>query len=279
MGLITSVSLPDASTRHVVELGTQAERLGFERCWVADSGPSVRDAFVTLAAMALATRTIRLGPFGVCPNTRHPALVTAAVSTLQELSDGRAFLGLGSSDRNTSDSLGIDGSRPVRAMREALHICRSLRTGDAIDYQGKHFSVTGATVPFADAAMEIWLAAQRPKMLRLAGELADAVVLHEINRHELSDAVRVVREAGARVGHTPRLCWSAAIITSEAEMAALAQRGPDRVDVLRGTPEQCASELGELMSTHGIDEFILPITELRFAVDAMESGMDVLGRI
>ncbi len=279
MGLIASVGLPDASTRHLVELGRQAEHLGFERCWVADGGPSARDVFVTLAAMALSTRTIRLGPFGVCPDTRHPALATAAVSTLQELSDGRAFLGLGTCDRDTLDSLGIDGSHPVRAMREALQICRSLRNGDAIDYRGEHFSVTGAGVPFADATVEIWLAAQRPKMLRLAGELADGVVLHNVNRHELADAVRVVRDAGERAGRAPRLCWSAAIVTSEAEMAARIATHPDMGEVVRGTPEQCASELGEIMARSGIDEFLLAVTDLRFAVEAMESGMDVLIRI
>jgi alkanesulfonate monooxygenase SsuD/methylene tetrahydromethanopterin reductase-like flavin-dependent oxidoreductase (luciferase family) len=235
--------------------------------------------FVTLAAMAVQNRTIRLGPLGLCPETRHPALATAAASTLFELSDGRTFLGLGPCNRDAIRSLGIATSHPTRILREALQICRSLRAGDLADHHGECFTVTDTTVPFADATMEIWLASRRTKMLRVAGELADGVVLYNVDRHELAHAVRVVREAGDRAGHAVRLCWSASIVTSEAEMAALARGGPDRDDVIRGTPEQCASELGELLAMHGIDEFLLPVTELRFAVDTMESGMDVLTRL
>ena len=114
MTLPLSVNLmPKGPVAEVVDLAVIAEGLGYRRCWVYDEGLVTRDVYVTLAAIALSTKRILLGPGITNPYVRHPGVTAAAVATLDELSGGRAFVGLGAGGGLTLDPLGIDRRRPV----------------------------------------------------------------------------------------------------------------------------------------------------------------------
>ena len=76
----------------------EAEDAGFELLGVGDSQSVFREAYVSLTVAALATRRARLGPLVSNPVTRHPVVTASAISSLDEVSDGRAVLGLGSGD-------------------------------------------------------------------------------------------------------------------------------------------------------------------------------------
>lgn len=217
----SSVNLiPEAPVAEIVGLARQAEALGFDRCWVYDEGLATRDVYVTLAAIALATERIQIGPGITNPYTRHPATTAATIATLDELSGGRAFLGLGAGGSLTLGPLGIDRSHPLAAVRSTLLACRDLFSGDPVSADGPSFRLQGATLGFARPDLEIWLAGRGPKMLQLGGELADGVMLDFIHVDTLGDYVALVRDGGARTGRRPRLMYSTMVITDDAAMAA-----------------------------------------------------------
>jgi F420-dependent oxidoreductase-like protein len=155
-----------------------AERLGFESVWVTQL-PNARDAALVLAAYANATQRVRFGT-GILPiYTRHPTAMVQMAATLDELSGGRFILGIGVSHKVTVETMwGLHLDSPVDAMREYLDIVRtSLRDGGcAID--GKYFSAHWAYSGPRRAEMPVMISALNPRMLELAGERADGIVLY-----------------------------------------------------------------------------------------------------
>ena len=154
-----------------------AERLGFESVWTSQL-PDARDASLVLAAYAGATQRVGLGT-GVLPiYTRHPTAMAQMAASLDELSGGRFILGIGISHKVTVESMwGLRLDSPVDAMREYLDIVRtSLRDGSAA-IDGKHFSARWAYSGPRRPDLPIMIAALNPRMLELAGELTDGVVL------------------------------------------------------------------------------------------------------
>jgi len=102
---------PDAPAESIVAAVHRAEQLGLDEFWIGDEGPA-RDPFTLLAAAAAVTTRIRLGVAVTNPYVRHPAITAVAAMTIQELSDGRAILGIGPGGSIALDPLGI-------ALREA----------------------------------------------------------------------------------------------------------------------------------------------------------------
>jgi F420-dependent oxidoreductase-like protein len=154
-----------------------AERLGCESVWTSQL-PDARDAALVLAAYAAGTTSIRLGT-GVLPiYTRHPTAMAQMAASLDEVSGGRFILGIGVSHKVTVESMwGLTLEHPVEAMREYLSIVRaSIRDGSA-SFDGTYFSAHWAYSGPRRADLPIMISALHPRMLELAGELADGVVL------------------------------------------------------------------------------------------------------
>jgi len=210
--------MPEVPAPEVADLARLAEALGYRRCWVYDEGLTARDVYVTLTAVALATRGVSIGPGITNPFTRHPASTAGAIATLDELAGGRAFLGIGAGGSLTLDPLGIDRRRSMTAVRETVAACRALFSGRQTDYQGTSFSLRKASLAYARPDIEIWLAGRGPKMLALGGEVADGVLLEFIHRDLLAEHFDLVRAAGAAAGNNPRLCYSTFVITDTAGM-------------------------------------------------------------
>lgn len=205
----------DVPVGWMVELAQEAEGLGFASCWAADQGLEARDVFVTLAAVAQRTRTLRLGTGIVNPYSRHPAVTAAAIATLDELSGGRAFLGLGAGGLDTLDPLGLDRARPLAALRETIQATRALWRGEPVTFRGERLRLEGARLAYGRPNLEIWLASRGPKILTLGGELADGVLLDFIHKETLQDYVDLVRAGAAAAGNRPRICYSTMIVTDE----------------------------------------------------------------
>src|SRR6202165_1127849 len=154
-----------------------AERLGYESVWSVQLPPA-RDASLVLAAYAAATERVKLGT-GVLPiYTRHPTAMVQMAATLDEISGGRLILGIGVSHKVTVESMwGLKLESPAPAMREYLDIVRtSLRDGGC-SVDGKHFSAHWAYSGPRRAEMPVFISALGPRMLDLAGEKADGIVL------------------------------------------------------------------------------------------------------
>jgi F420-dependent oxidoreductase-like protein len=160
-----------------VERARVVEALGFDSVWLGQQ-IGERDAAVVLAAYATATSRVDLAA-GILPiYARHPSDLAQMAATLDELSGGRLVLGLGLGHQLTVEwMLGVPMGRPVTAMREYLTIVRAMLAEGKASLSGERFSAHTSYGPPRRGRLRIMLGALRPRMLRLAAELADGVVL------------------------------------------------------------------------------------------------------
>jgi probable F420-dependent oxidoreductase len=165
-----------------------AESLGYESVYVTHIAG--RESLTVLTAYALATERIRVGS-GVVPiYTRTPATMAQTAATVDELSGGRLNLGLGVSHRPVVEGWhGQTIDRPVAEMREYVAIVRAILRGEDPS-QGEKWR-TGFHLVGLDPRpdLPIYIAALSPAMLRLAGEVADGVVLWLCNPNYIRDVV------------------------------------------------------------------------------------------
>ena len=211
--LTTGVMLsPHVPLHEFVGLGQYAESLGYDRVWVPDEGLATRDVVVAMTALATATTRIAIGTGIVNPYTRHPALTAAAIASVDELSGGRAFLGIGVGGQLTLAPLGIERTLPVARLREAIEVSRHLFHGHADGFVGATASVHRGRLEYARADIEIWFAGRGDQTLRLGGELCDGVLLEFVYKPELHHYVSQVRTGAARSGRVPRLCYSTVVV-------------------------------------------------------------------
>jgi alkanesulfonate monooxygenase SsuD/methylene tetrahydromethanopterin reductase-like flavin-dependent oxidoreductase (luciferase family) len=153
-----------------------AERLAYESVYVVHI--AARDSLTTLTAYASRSERIRLGT-GVMPiYSRTPVTTAQSFATLDEFSGGRAVCGLGVSHRPVVEWwYGQTIDKPLREMREYVGILRAIFAGEDPP-QGEKFRSAFHFMGYAARPdLPIYLAGLSPKMLTLAGEIADGVVL------------------------------------------------------------------------------------------------------
>ena len=186
-------SLDDVATRSRL-----AEKMGFDYLGIADSQSLARELYVTLSVVAMSTERIMLGPTVSNPLTRHPAVTSSAIASVNELSGGRAFLGVGSGD---SAVLNL-GLRPAR-LKELHHYIQTVRemlAGETSEYRGNR-----AHVRWANAAIPVAMSAEGPRTLAMAGAVADAAIVHTgLTPEVLSDTVSRIREGERASGREER---------------------------------------------------------------------------
>ena len=185
------------SLEESIKRAQEAERLGYESVWVTQL-PDARDAAVVLAAYAAATKWVRLGT-GVLPiYTRHPTAMAQMAASLDELSGGRFILGIGVSHKVTVEAMwGLKLEHPVDAMREYVSIVRESLQNGAASVDGDQFTAHWSYSAPRRSEMPVMISALSPKMLELAGEVADGVVLWMCSPKYVSDVV-VPRVAAGR---------------------------------------------------------------------------------
>jgi len=167
---------PGADLRQATDLAARADALGYESLWVTHG--IGRDALFTLSAYAQAAPRAGLGS-GVIPiHPRHPVLLAQEALTLQEISQGRLRLGVGVSHRPSMVSaLGLDLGRPLPVMREYVTVLRAALAGKVEHAGVRYHAAWQSGLPRLPSAPPIFLAGLGPKMLELAGEIADGAVL------------------------------------------------------------------------------------------------------
>ena len=161
-------------------LGRLCEELGYDRLWYTDIR-LFRECYIGLAALTTHTTRIQLGPGVTDPYSRHPAVTAATIATLDELCGGRAVLGLGVGGTGFRE-LGLSTPLPVAALREAVDVIRRLMRGETVSVQGKVVSLRDGLLQFAPvrAHIPIYFATHGVQVARLAGEIADGVMLGNI---------------------------------------------------------------------------------------------------
>ena len=194
---------PGRSIARGVERARLAEETGYDSVWMTQL-PDERDTSLVLAAYAAGTERVGLGSFVFPIYTRHPTAMVQMAATLDELSGGRFRLGIGVSHRLTVEGLwGLHLDHPVDAMREYLTIVRDSLIAGSASFDGAHFSARWAYSPPRRADLPILIAALNPRMLELAGELADGVALWMCSPSYIeSQVVPRVRAGRERAGRT-----------------------------------------------------------------------------
>jgi probable F420-dependent oxidoreductase len=159
-----------------VELARVAEDLGYADVWTSEVNGA--DGFTLLGAIAARTRSVRLG-LAIAPvYTRPPALLAMTAASLQALSQGRFCLGLGSSTEPIVERwMGLSLDRPLQRVRETVEVIRLALTGERVDIEGETVRVNDFRLQLGPVDVPIVLAALGPRMLALAREVADGVVL------------------------------------------------------------------------------------------------------
>jgi 5,10-methylenetetrahydromethanopterin reductase len=216
---------PVEPLKKVVSVAKLAEDLGFESIVHADQRFSgEKDVFVTLAADALNTKTIKLGPCVSDPFCRIPAMLASAIASLDELSGGRSLLALGAGGSGFAQ-MHIEHTRVNEALRETVAMIRGLFSGEAVDFDGRLYKLTGARLNFeVRPDIPILIASRSPRNLELAGEVADgAIIATYVSRAQLAFAVERVRagarKAGRRVDDVRLISWVYTSISDDGRQA------------------------------------------------------------
>lgn len=166
--------------------------------WVPESWG--RESFSTLGAVARVTRRVRLGTSIISIFARTPATVAMGATTLDMLSGNRAVVGLGSSTEAIVEGWhGVKFEKPVERMREYVQCVRLMASGERVNYAGQFFNVRNFKMlhrpPRPD--VPIFVAAVNKRMLSLATELADGVILYLRPAGELEKTVAAIKESAA----------------------------------------------------------------------------------
>jgi 5,10-methylenetetrahydromethanopterin reductase len=247
----------------VVSAVRRAEELGAEIAFVAED-INCRDAFQLLGAAALQTQNIRLSTGVVNPFTRNPTVLAMSAATLDEISGGRALLGLGtSSPALIEGQMGIPHSGSVAVIQEATDVIRLLLSGGTVNYAGAVHTYVDAhlEVKPEQAVIPIFFAAMGPRMLRLSGRLADGVLLNVgaspgYVEWAVGEIARGASEAGRDPASVTIAAWMTAYIGDEPSENL--RRAREWLAVMLSIPRQ-----GELLlEKAGFDTTILgPIRE------------------
>ncbi len=187
-----------------IEIARRVERLGFDAVWIPDER-FFRDVYGTCAAIARATDRIAIGPCVTDPYSRHPAITAMAIATLDELSGGRAVLGIGAGASGFRE-LGITRTHPATAVREAVELIRRLLASEHVEARGRMVRFDGRLdfTPLR-ASLPIFVAAGGERMLEVAGAVGDAVILQaQMTRAELGASVARVMAASVSAGRAAR---------------------------------------------------------------------------
>ena len=192
---------PNLSPKDYQELSSQAEKNGFEAVWVPEGGG--RDSLTSLATIAMRTEKVKLGT-GILPIfARTPTNTAMAAAGMAAVSNGRFMLGLGVGHAPTVESRdGIPFKQPMTRMRETIQIVKLLLAGEKVNFTGKQFKLTGASMGASTpkTKVPIYIAALGPQMLELVGELADGVLMNWTAVDYLGEAIGHIRRGAEKAG-------------------------------------------------------------------------------
>ncbi|PKO04297.1 MAG: hypothetical protein CVU41_17885 [Chloroflexi bacterium HGW-Chloroflexi-3] len=287
--------IPVMPVSEIIAIIQAAESLGYEYCLLADEGMTP-DVWVTLGLAARETSKIHLGPV-TNGYTRHPAVTAIATATLNEISKKRALLVLVAGGSIVMDTFTIPREKPLKVVKDSFQICRKIWSGEKFDYEGECFSLKNAKMDLPSQNIPIWIAARGEQILKLAGRMADGVLLTV--KSDIGPAVELVEQFKNqplriymdRIAYTEQMIEDTTRLfpyvlkdTPERQLSgflnqyeidqiksALETGGTAAVaklitqDMIKrykvaGTPSECSQILNQLKSDYKLDMFVLNIT-------------------
>ena len=182
-----------------VHLVQHMDATGYDYLWVVDCMLHGRDTFAYLGVASQHSRRLKLGTNVVNPLTRHPAVNLNGITTIDDLSGGRAAYGVGLGSDYWVKELGYEPSTR-RLVGDMVRQSRRLLAGETVTFTGERFSLNQARLRYYTQRrmIPIYVAATGPKMLELGGEVGDGVFAH-VGAHP-----RTVQLADEHVRHGAR---------------------------------------------------------------------------
>lgn len=178
----------------------QAEKAGFTYLWITDHFNN-RNVYVALSIISAYTDKIKFGPGVTNPYFFHPVVTAQAVASLNEIASGRVICGLGAGDKTTLKMVNIKQNKPLSTIREAVQIIREITSGKNLEFEGEIFNIPGAKLNFRMAnPIPIFIGAQGPKMLMLAGEIGDGVLINAASPKDVENAMVFISQGAEKTG-------------------------------------------------------------------------------
>ena len=156
--------------------------------WVTDHYNN-KNVYELLALLAYETETIKIGSGVSNPFLRNNAIIASAATTLDEISEGRAILGIGPGDKATMEKLGVIWNKPATTVKNAIVDINTLINGNCTD--------SGALLTGTSKIQDhipIYMGAQGPVMLRSSGEVADGALINASNYKDFEVAIPLIKK-------------------------------------------------------------------------------------
>ncbi len=187
------------SASEIGELAHLAEQQGFVHLWLS-GGSRTKDHFLRLASAAANTKRIQLGPVAISPFEMHPVRIGLSLLTLNEMAGGRASIVLGGGG-DLAATLNLPLKDRVQVVAETVDVIHLLGRGGEINYRGRIFQTRSLFSPWQNASVPpIYGGANRPKMLEMAAEKADGVMVTDMPLSYVKGLVDQVQRGLLRAG-------------------------------------------------------------------------------
>ncbi|MFC1786815.1 5,10-methylenetetrahydromethanopterin reductase [Halobacteriota archaeon] len=235
--------VPDVPLNNLVNHCVLAENNGFDAVWITDHYNN-RNVYATLALVAERTKRVRIGPGVTNAYQVHPAITASAIATIDNISNGRAILGIGAGDRTTLASLGIQMDKPVAKLREAVEIIRRLLAGERLSFQGDFFKIERAKLSLKCSDIPIYIGAQGPIMLKTASAIGDGVLINASHPLDFKYAIPQIQKGSPKEGFDIA-AYASFSVDSDEEKAKKAVT-PVVAFIVAGSPPP-------VLERHGID--------------------------
>jgi len=187
----------------IPELAQLAETHGFDCAWGGEANN--KDPTVMLSAIAAVTKRLKVGSAVYHILGRTPATLALQAVGLDELSSGRFYLGIGSSNPTIAKWHGQTMDHPLGRVEEYIDIVRAAMRGEKLNFTGKYFTAQNFKMAFKPSGrvIPVYLAAFGPKMSRLAGRISDGVLINMANPAEIRRIAGEVRQGARETGRNP----------------------------------------------------------------------------
>ena len=274
----------------VKQVAQRAEALGFRDLWVTSNALDhvySFDAIGVLTFAAAVTTRIRVGVSVLVLPVQSPVTVAHQVATLDNLSNGRAILGVGIGREHHYHQFQIPTERRVRRFREGVDVIKALWTESKVDYRGDIFRLEGETMtlkPVQKPHPPIWLGGDHPDAIRRTATIADGWMgSGGSSKAVFGRSVPILKAALKEAGRDPeKFPISKRVFMSVHERADVARaeldrwftvvyRNPAGTDAsgVHGTPEQVRQQLEELVDNGANHLLLNPVCRYAEQVDAL----------
>jgi 5,10-methylenetetrahydromethanopterin reductase len=203
---------------HTVEVVQNAEKLGFDSAWIADVQMSMKDCYTALPLCAVNTSDILLATGVTNPITRHPSTIACSFTALNEVSNGRAVIGLGSG-WTAVHQVGLKPSK-IKNLEVSINNIHAMCEGKEVEGpHGDPYRLVTAT-----GRIPIFVAANQPKILQMVGRVADGAILMgganvDFTGWQIDQVRKGAEEVGRDFNEIEIHLWAAISMNEDRDMA------------------------------------------------------------